>query len=343
MRGARALGWVLVVASAWLPRSALADEPRCAVADRECGRDAFARGTADFDKGRYQEALAWFTAAESATAHPIIAFNLALCHARLGKVTRARVLLGALVSGAAIEHDLRDRAKRELAAVEARLARVSVESPGSLPNAVELDGERLESTSGESMVDPGPHRLRVLSEGVSVFDQDVDLAPGEHLRIRVTDRSRTIDVVVVPDAAAKQAVQGAQEAGASGGVSVQRRETPTPTVSRSGLHPAWFCAAGAVTVLWGVGAIASGVDVQNAYHRYEDDLSGLTQQQADARVADGHSRELRTNLLLGGTALSAAGTALLGLFWTDWQLGTPRKDAAKVVVAPAWAGVAGTF
>jgi hypothetical protein len=90
-------------------------------------------------------------------------------------------------------------------------------------------------------------------------------------------------------------------------------------------------------VLTGV-TIWSGLDTQSALSDYERDLPRLTQAQADARVSDGHSRELRTNLLLGGSLLAGAGTAVLGVWFTDFG-----GAKARVGVAPGRVAVSGRF
>jgi hypothetical protein len=315
----------LVLACASLhPTHAYADEPKCAPGDRDCGREAFAAGTARFDQKDYAGARAFFLAAQAASAHPVIAFNLGLCSARLGQVTRARSELSPLVNDAALDGDLRERAAREFAAAEAALAHVYIDAAAARSNRVDLDGQQVEAPEGALAVDPGAHHLRVSNGETLLFDQDLQLAPGEQLRLRVTNQARAIDVVVVP-----------------------RFEKPAPAAphspsSRSGLSPAWFYASASVTVLLSAATVWSGLDVNDAYDDYRSDLPHLTRAQADARVEDGHSRELRTNLLLGASVLSAAGTAVLGLVLVDWKP-TPERGAARVTLGPTQARLDLTF
>ncbi|HWA71805.1 MAG TPA: hypothetical protein VG937_05715 [Polyangiaceae bacterium] len=315
----RLFGACLVFACASLvPAHARAEEPSCAAGDRECGREAFAQGTARFDQKDYVGARAFFLAAQAASAHPVIAFNLGLCSARLGQPSRARSELSPLVNDVSLDSALRERAGRELAAAEASLAHIYIDAAAARANRVELDGQQVDATEGELAVDPGAHHVRVSSGETLVFDQDLQLAPGEQLRLRVTNQARAIDVVVVP-----QASRPAPAAASA----------PEP---RPGLSPAWFYASTSATVLLSAATIWSGLDVNRAYDDYRSDLPRLTQAQADARVDDGHSRELRTNLLLGATVLSAAGTAVLGLVLVDWKP-APGRGAASITLGPAHA------
>jgi hypothetical protein len=117
---------------------------------------------------------------------------------------------------------------------------------------------------------------------------------------------------------------------------------PAPQ-QRSGLSPVWFYATASATVLLSAGSIWSGLDVRNAYDHYQGDLPRLTQAEADARVEDGHSRELRTNLLLGATVLSAAGTALVGLVLVDWKSKPEVASRASLTLGASRAELALTF
>jgi tetratricopeptide (TPR) repeat protein len=74
---------------------------------------------------------------------------------------------------------------------------------------------------------------------------------------------------------------------------------------------ATFIAAAAATVVVGGLAIWSGLDTLSKRDAYE---ANPTQELYD----DGVNRELRTNLLIAGTAVLGAGTAALGLWKTRW-------------------------
>ena len=85
--------------------------------------------------------------------------------------------------------------------------------------------------------------------------------------------------------------------------------------------------------------IWSGLDTRSAYSDYQRDLPRLTQDEANDRVDAGHSRELRTNLLLAGSVVCAAGTAALGIWFVDFSSG----KRASFGVAPNGVALSGKF
>lgn len=325
-RGAALVALALAFGSSGT-RLAEAEPETCREGDRDCGREAFTQGTRHFDQSRYEEARRWFLSARAAAPHPIISFNLALCYARLGRPSLARAELTPLVSDLSLEASLRERAGNELAAAEAALSRVRVDSTEPRSNVIELNGQPVEAPTGELVVDPGVHRLRISNRGLVVFDQELTLEPGEQLQLRVTNRSRAIEVVVVP------------ETGHSSPAAPL--PSPGPPPKRSGLSPAWFYVSGSATLLLGGATLWSGLDVNDAHDDYRAELPRLSQGEANARVANGHARERRTNWLLGATAVAAAGTALLGVVLVDWQ---PKQGAAATLsLKPAGAEFLAVF
>lgn len=305
--------------------------PDCAEQDATiCGRKHFEVGTQAFERGDYSGAAAEFQAALSQRPHPVIRFNLALSLARIGKPSAALEQLRLVQEDSAAEKDLRARAAREQRSAEQALARITFRLSDPTRERVELDsGPIVLSRQGELSVDPGSHHVRVISNSSVVLDQDLELSPGERVELRVGERSRRIDVVVVPDAA---------PVGAGPLKTPVAAPPPAPPTSSS-LSPVWFySAAGATAVLGGL-TVWSGLDTKGAHADYERDLPTLSQTQADERVRDGHSRERRTNLLLAGSIVCGAGTAVLGLWFVDFS-GTPR---ARVGLTPSSVVLGGRF
>jgi hypothetical protein len=303
---------VCVVLSMGITTNHAYAETSCAAGDSECGRAAFARGTESFDRGKYAEAASLFRAAANADPHPTVVFNLALSEARSGRVMDGMARFRALLEDARADAVLRARVETELRQAESRLARVSFDLPDPSRARIFLDGVEVAASAGELAVDPRPHRIRVESGGEVTYDQDVDLSPGERLKVRVTSRTRSIDVVLLP-----------------AGVTATARPASKAHPSVGGLSKYWFFAAAAGTAALGGLTLWSGLDVQRAHDDYTGDLPRLDQAEADARVDDGHARERRTNWLLAATTVSAAGTAVLGLAFTQWS-----ATGASVSVAP---------
>ena len=292
-----------------------------------CGRLHFEAGTAAFERADFRAAVASFNAALEQRPHPVIRFNLALSLTRLGQPSAAIEQLRQVLADPSTDNELRERVAREQKNAEQTLARVMFRLTDPAKQQVELDGKLLASpAASELVIDPGVHHVKVVSGGAVVLDQELELAPGERVELRVGERSRRIDVVVVPPdkpASAKPAPQ----------------QRPRPVQPPPKLAPVWFYSAAGATLVVGGLTVWSGIDTQDALSDYERDLPRLTQAQADARVSDGHSRELRTNLLLGGTLLAGAGTAVLGIWFTDFGAGAQ----AHVGLAPGRVTVFGRF
>lgn len=292
-----------------------------------CGRFQFDAGTSAFERGDFTAAATRFRAALAERAHPVIRFNLALALARLGMPSAARLELEQVTKDPQTDKALRERAERERRAAEQAQAHVTLKLSDSSREQVELDGAVIDvSARPEVLLDPGPHHVRVISSGAVVLDQELELAPGERVELRVGERSRRIDVVVVPVPAAPAPA-------------ALPSPPPPPPAPAPGLSPAWlYGGLGVTAVLTGL-TVWSGIDTQRAHSRYERDLPGLTQAQADARVDDGHARELRTNLLLTGSLLCGAGSAVLGIWFVDFSGNTPTTLA----LAPGRVALSGRF
>ena len=311
-------------------RAEEAPAPDCPEQDATaCGRRHFEAGTSAFEKGDFAAAANAFQLALSERPHPVIRFNLALSFARLGHPRAAIEQLTLVQTDPAADKDLRARAEREQRSATQALSRVTFRLADPSRESVELDGAAVPvADAGELSLDPGNHHVRVISGSSVVLDQELELAPGERVELRVGERSRRIDVVVVPDSAPIQPVAKTPPP----------PRKPPPSSHRT-LAPVWFYAgAGATLALTGL-TVWSGVDTQNAFSDYQRDLPHLRQNQADARVRDGHSRELRTNLLLTGSLLCGAGSAVLAIWFVDF--GQPGK--ARLGLAPGTVSLSGSF
>ena len=291
-----------------------------------CGRRHFEAGTRAFEKGDFTAAAAAFQLALSERPHPVIRFNLGLSFARLRRPSAAIEQLALVQGDAAADKELRARAEREQRSASQALSRVTFRLSDPNRERVELDGAPVNLASqSELALDPGMHRVRVISGSSVVLDQELELSPGERVELRVGERSRRIDVVVVPDAPPPKPA-------------LLLPPPPAPP-ARAKLAPAWFYAgAGATAVLTGF-TVWSGLDTRSAFSDYERDLPRLTQAQADARVSSGHSRELRTNLLLTGSLLCGVGSAVLAIWLVDFG----SQKHASVGVAPNAVTLSGRF
>jgi hypothetical protein len=317
-------------ASAQAPAETTAPASDCPEQDPTlCGRRHFEVGTRAFEAGDYAGAVKEFELAIKHRAHPVIRFNLALSLSRLGKPSAAVAQLRLAVADPATDKALRERAERELRSAEQAQARVTFRLTDPSRERAELDGVEVALSAQQDLaIDPGTHQVRVISGSAVVLDQELELAPGERVELRVGERSRRIDVVVVPDP-----VTTKPPAPPRPPPKLSPRPRPRP------LPVGWFYTGiGATAVVTGF-TIWSGVDTNHALSDYERDLPELDQAEADARVAAGHRRELRTNLLLTGSVLCAAGTAVLGIWFVDFGGGA----RAQAVLTPRALVVSGSF
>jgi hypothetical protein len=294
-----------------------------------CGRRHFEAGTRAFEKGDFTAAVAAFQLALSERPHPVIRFNLGLSFARIRRPSAAIEQLALVQGDPTADKELRARAEREQRSASQALSRVTFRLSDPNRESVELDGARVSlAAQSELALDPGMHRVRVISGSSVVLDQELELSPGERVELRVGERSRRIDVVVVPDAPPPKPAL------------LPPPPAPQPVEpTRAKLSPAWFYAgAGATVVLTGF-TVWSGLDTRSAFADYERDLPSLTQAQADDRVSRGHSRELRTNLLLTGSLLCGVGSAVLGIWFVDFG----SQTSASVGLAPNSVTLSGRF
>jgi hypothetical protein len=329
---ARGLASVLAFSLYFVTRAATAQsaEPAADCPEQDptiCGRRSFEAGTRAFEAGDFVTATKEFELAIAQRPHPVIRFNLALSLARLGRPSAAIQQLRLTIDDPATDKDLRARAEREQRSAEQALSRVTFRLTDPSRERVELDGVPISIVGQQELgIDPGPHRVRVISGSSVVLDQELELTPGERVELRVGERSRRIDVVVVPDAAPKPIT------------APPTRPMPPPRPRRP-VPVAWFYAGlGATAVVTGV-TVWSGIDTNSALSDYERDLPKLSQHEAEERVNDGHGRELRTNLLLAGSLACAAGTAVLGIWFVDFG----GKAQARALLTPQQLVLSGSF
>ena len=117
--------------------------------------------------------------------------------------------------------------------------------------------------------------------------------------------------------------------------------------SGGGMSPVLFFVAGGLTVVSGGLAVWAGLDTVSLNGDYEDYAAspGATREQAELLYNDASSRQLLTNLFIGGAALFGAAAAVL-FFLTDWGSDDDEAAPATATTTPtlsfdANGGVAG--
>ena len=291
----------------------LAPDP-CTDTPDECGRKAFEAGVQAFQAEDFPTALKRFRDAYRYKPHPAVALNLALAESRNGMLVEALARFDEVIGHAEASDRLKQTARQEREVVEGNVAVLvlEVEATGSLRATV--DGKPMTGSPPTAKLNPGLHRIVVKEGDRTLLERTVTLALRERLRIAV-QRASEVQVVAPPGVA--------------------------PPPPRQGVEPAWFYTSAGLTVALGALTLWSGLDTRSAYDSYERDLPRLPQDEINQRVDDGNAKELRTNVLIGTTALAVAGTAVLGVWFVDWG-GSP-SEGARVGLTPSGLHVRGTF
>lgn len=270
-----------------LAREARADVTAPSPAAIEAGKH-FAAGADAFRRGDYATAGREFDAAYALAPHPNPIWNAAQAWERMQDLARAAnrysVYLDVAPEGAAD----REGAVTALARLSPKLARLSIHVRGDADSGVQVDGKP--ANVGIFFVYPGAHEVTA-HVGTRTSRKNVDIRAGMVESVIFTDEAAS-----PPDAAA--------------GVPTERKlrvELPPERPSSGGL-PAWtvWLGGGATLACLGV-TIASGVDTLSARDQFVSHPS-------EEALRTGHSRQTRTNLLVGVTAGLAAATLAAALF-----------------------------
>ncbi|MCA9641123.1 MAG: hypothetical protein KC492_10525 [Myxococcales bacterium] len=301
----------LLLGSLLLPcvaSSALAQTEACSTA--ACGKERFKAGVEAYQAQDYASAINHFRAALAVKRHPSILLNLGLAEIRDGQLLTGISHLKEVEADGEASSEMRRSARDERLKAETRTAWLQLDAGDGV--SLEIDGQPAQSGERGTQLDPGKHQLKLTRGGV-VLERQVDLSPGETLRVSL-DRAREL-VLVMPGERDKPPGPQAEEPEA---------EPAKP------LSPIWFYAGLGATLVVGGFATWSALDTQSSHDAYEKDLPTLTQGQINQRVEDGHGLERRTNWLLAGTAVLGVATGVLAGFFVDWQQGDRTSPHASI-------------
>jgi hypothetical protein len=157
------------------------DAQRTAIA-----RALFEEGLALADRGEWAEAGDRFRRADAVRSSPPIRFNLAHSLSRIGRVLEAVEMLHAIENDAQAAADVRASARDLRSRLERRLGRLVVELTGAPEGAqLFLDETALpaEAAGVAFPVDPGPHRVRLMSGESEIDAGDVEVGEGAEARV----------------------------------------------------------------------------------------------------------------------------------------------------------------
>ena len=200
---------------------------------------------------------------------------------------------------------------------------LSIEVRCETPCTVSSEGRSIShvpATEHRIFLPPGEHDLDL------VFGKDLQSA--RHVKGGVGE---TVELEVERPPSPEPAPESSPTGPTSS--SALQDELGSPRSKRAQLSPAWFVAGVAVTAGLAGAAAWSGSDVLAINDRYESDPTL-------ARLDNGQSAELRTNLLIGATAAVGVTTVVLAVF-TDWGRWKKSNQSARTPSISPWVGLEG--
>ncbi|HHH27124.1 MAG TPA: hypothetical protein ENK57_02075 [Polyangiaceae bacterium] len=291
-------------AVAFAAASVPAEAQEVSARDRESAGEAYDRGTAAYLSGDYSTAARWFETAHRLAPAAAALVQATRSHTRAGNPLRAATL--ALRLQALYPDDpAATAAAQQALSTAGDFLRVDVTCDDEC--TIEVDGAIMSHTS---------------------FFLDAD---GAH---DVTAEFATGRQTLSAEGAAGETIALAFEApeGEPVPAPVNLRTDPTPEADGGGDGIPLGVTITALVVTAGLGGVLiwSGVDTLDGVPAYEDNPT------AEA-LADGRSREERTNWLIGSTAVAGAATLIMFIF-TDFggDDGEAATDAADGVDAEAF-------
>jgi hypothetical protein len=295
-------------------RVAAATEP--SVDDIKAAEAEFNRGRESYRAGEFVEAAEHFESADGHAPNDKVLELAISARDKAGNEDRAATLAQLGLETYPNSERLKKVAAPLVDKARAELVQVTIECSEA---CTLLDGTRIvHGVPAERRIiflTPGDHTMRAGWSDERTLSQNVTGAAGESSSLTFT----------APPVPKKETPLGAS-AGATG---QDLGAGPSPLRVLNPLY--FYIGAGATAVLGGV-TIWSGIDTVNnpGKDKVRDACQrGLTS--CDSLYNQGKSAELRTNLLIGATSLVGAATAVVGIFFTDWN-GKKKTDETATIV-----------
>jgi hypothetical protein len=313
---------VCVAASALLALSQPAQCAEVSAAQKKEAAALFKKGEVAFKKNDFAGAATAFEAANDIAPHPAALFNAARAYERAGELAQAANLCARYLRDAPEGDKRRGKAMGMLAELRPKLGRITVIAVDA--DDITLDGAAL--ALEETYVNPGDHQVAGRF-GNRMARRKVNVVAGSLERVTLEPKK------VVPAATLDQGEEVAPESDAP-------KDVAAP--ESSGFSPALFYVGlGATAVLAGA-TVWSGLDTNSAREDFDKNPS------RDA-LDEGESKQSRTNLLLGTTAVVGVATGVIGAFFTDFSGKKAPKEPVDdevslgVRLAPGYVSLSGKF
>jgi hypothetical protein len=178
--------WYKVGALAWCCAVQVVhaqEAPSAEVPETNEARSLFQAGVADYEAGRYGEALGEFEQAFRLKPHPAVQVNIANCYDRLKRPVDAVEHFEAFLASGEGSVDQRAEVQIALAELSKQIGMLSLHITPTTAHINLDDGGELRHDG--HWVSPGRHHLEISSPGYESAVRDIDVRPGEVAEVRV--------------------------------------------------------------------------------------------------------------------------------------------------------------
>lgn len=311
------------------------DAPQDGKADAALAQKKFETATKKYDKKDYAGALVLYREALAASASPNARLFVARCLVELGKSDEAYNELARTIDDATELTKTepryartRDEAKKELAAVEPKVALVSIALTGAPAQAVRvtINGEVADNTRLERPIaaKPGPIVVEVAADGYARFHRDLNVPAGT---------TESLSIAMEKEGSGSEQGGGTAGGGGSGG----------PTTGGA-VRTAGFVVAG-VGVVGAVTFLIAGSSARARFNRIEEECGGerCKEPRYAGEVDSGKTMTTVANVaLVVGIAGILGGGAMIVLGGPKEAGKTGAGQGRYVSVAPTWGGAVAT-
>jgi len=323
---------LLLSAVLWAPTALGTSEE-----DTSGARAAATQGATAFDQKHWADAVDLFTRAESLVHSPVHLLFKARALVQLGQLVKAHETYVAITrepqpaTPSPVLSNAQEAARTELAALEPRLANVTIklQGPGAADATVTMDGVKVPAAlvGLARPVDPGQHQFQATGAGVQSAVASVSLNEGG---------ASVVTLELQPAAG----VSAAPPSAAPTPVTAPNAAAPPPAESAhgSGLRVGSYVAFGAGAVGLAVGTVFA----LSAKSKYDDANAlcpsfpcDLTRAQSDHRTQLGKDGDSAKSLSLVGFIVGGVGVATGA---TLFVLSNHKTEAATVELRP-WLGL----
>jgi hypothetical protein len=294
--------------------------------------EAFDRGREAYKAEEYLEAAEQFESAD-ANAPSAAALELAIrARDKAGQLDRAATLAALALSRHPDDPNIQKIAPAIVQKAKADLFEIDLkcDDPCDVTVAGKIAPGR-RATDRTVFVPPGTYAVRAGWPGDRSLSKSIEASKGAAGTLEF--QAPAAPVAAPPVATPTRTAPAADE----------KQSDQGPSHKSGALPPTVFWVGVGVTAVVGGISIWSGIDTQNNPGASKvRDACNSGSADCNSLYDQGRSKQTRTNVLLGVTAVSGVATAVIGAFFTDWGGGSkPASPAAPSVEARAFKSKSG--